>query len=632
MRRPLSLLVAGVLAAGLLPSSNAAAAGPLTRQTFSCPDLGEVVVGFTGAATARGAARVVDEGPVSIQSVRFTDAAGRSTDSVPASANALACTPLAVSGTSNQFVAGRGTAATKGTLTLRVLVDTDAAITAAAQQTTQGSYSASAVANDPAGYGQVVPFPYRSQLASWANSRSGSVAVAQRPSGSSTIYSYVKGSASNVTASIVKVQVMAAVMYRAQAAKRSLSSWEKSQMVPMIRYSDNNATSALWNSLGGGSYVKAVNARMGLRNTVPGPGRYWGLTVTSAPDNVVLVDHFSRKNPVISDANRAYGLSLMRTVSSDQDWGVTAGPGDDVAVKNGWLPRTDGWHVNSIGYNHKLPRPYTAAVLTHSSSAGMSTQIGTIEGVSRIMWRNTKTARGDRTGDGRSDLVVLDTTNTRWSKVSSNGVLGAPVKANGGWTATWIGSPGDVNGDGRADLLARNRAGQLLLYPGTARGFTTARVLGSGWNQFHALTVVDLDGDRRMDVLGANAAGELVRYILSASAAPVRVGVVSRGWKTTRPLGIGDVDNDGRDDLLAVRTDKTLWAYRSTGSGFALVGKRGTGFGFKTFATPGDVTGDLVPDLVAWDGSKVHLYPMTRGFWFQTRRSSAGVTGLRLMA
>jgi len=59
-----------------------------------------------------------------------------------------------------------------------------------------------------------------------------------------------------------------------------------------------------------------------------------------------------------------------------------------VALKNGWLPRTDGWHVNSIGAVAAPAASYVIAVLTSdsSSTATMARQIATIEGVSRIVW------------------------------------------------------------------------------------------------------------------------------------------------------------------------------------------------------------------------------------------------------
>ena len=78
----------------------------------------------------------------------------------------------------------------------------------------------------------------------------------------------------------------------------------------------------------------------------------------------------------------------MHRVVSWQAWGVSAGPpAGSVALKNGWLPRTDGWHVNSIGTVATAVAHYSIAVLTSSSTASEADEIATIQGVSTIVWR-----------------------------------------------------------------------------------------------------------------------------------------------------------------------------------------------------------------------------------------------------
>src|SRR5438067_7835613 len=59
------------------------------------------------------------------------------------------------------------------------------------------------------------------------------------------------------TGSIVKVQILGALLHRAQTEHRPLTSWEKSNAVPMIENSDNDAATRLWNSLGGTSGIGA---------------------------------------------------------------------------------------------------------------------------------------------------------------------------------------------------------------------------------------------------------------------------------------------------------------------------------------------------------------------------------------
>ena len=63
------------------------------------------------------------------------------------------------------------------------------------------------------------------------------------------------------TASVIKVVVMTCVMHRAEQQGRLVDEWELSLMWPMITYSDNDATDALWNDLGGGPGVAACLER-----------------------------------------------------------------------------------------------------------------------------------------------------------------------------------------------------------------------------------------------------------------------------------------------------------------------------------------------------------------------------------
>ena len=101
---------------------------------------------------------------------------------------------------------------------------------------------------------------------------------------------------------------------------------------------------------------------------IPGtslPG--WGLTKTTALDEVRLVKRFAYPDSLLADAGRRYGLDLMEHVENDQYWGVSAGvaQGTTVALKNGWLPLAGaGWQVNSIGWISGHGRDYVLAVLS----------------------------------------------------------------------------------------------------------------------------------------------------------------------------------------------------------------------------------------------------------------------------
>lgn len=176
-----------------------------------------------------------------------------------------------------------------------------------------------------------------------------SAAVLDKKTGETYVY---RGTATFDTASIVKAQILACILLRAQDADRAPSSSEMALAKPMIRLSDNDATTALFQRLGGRSALSRCNKRLGLTRTVVNSA--WGLTRTTAFDQLKLLSEFvDPKGPLDADSRKT-AFGLMSTVDEAQDWGVPsiARPGEITTVKNGWDTRTaDGglWVVNTIG-------------------------------------------------------------------------------------------------------------------------------------------------------------------------------------------------------------------------------------------------------------------------------------------
>jgi hypothetical protein len=195
-----------------------------------------------------------------------------------------------------------------------------------------------------------------------------SVAVLDLTSGASAAYS--SGGGTFDTASVVKVDVLCALLLSAQDAGRQLTAQERSRAEAMIERSDNAATSALWDALGRAEALDAANARLGLTGTTGGDGPRWGLTQTTAADQLALLGQvFTAEGSVLSAASRAYVRELMGAVESDQAWGVSAA-GDDAELKNGWLPRstTGLWVINSVGRVTVSGHPCLVSVLSDGNA------------------------------------------------------------------------------------------------------------------------------------------------------------------------------------------------------------------------------------------------------------------------
>ncbi len=189
------------------------------------------------------------------------------------------------------------------------------------------------------------------------------------------------------TASIVKVDILATLLWQSEQSSQPLGEEEAEEATGMIEQSDNDDATDLWNDDGGAPGVAHFDSVIGLADTTP--NYHWGETTTTALDQLHLVRLVVFPNQFLDPASRSYELGLMEKVVGWEDWGVSSGPPttSTVALKNGWVPLTSytDWQVNSIGYVSGSGRQYVLAVLTaHDQSESYG--ISTIDGVSKIVW------------------------------------------------------------------------------------------------------------------------------------------------------------------------------------------------------------------------------------------------------
>ncbi|MGW6793868.1 serine hydrolase [Streptomyces chartreusis] len=182
------------------------------------------------------------------------------------------------------------------------------------------------------------------------------------------------------TASISKLGILAALLLKAQDEDRALTASEREDAEEMIRTSDNPAANTLWQTIGGADGLDAAHHRLGLKATKGGPGTSWGLTRTTAHDQIRLLRTIFAPGPMTSRppkgldaASRAYIRHLMSQITHDQDWGISAArsPGSRWALKNGWNQRTTTglWTINSVGHITVHSHHYLISVLSSGTPA-----------------------------------------------------------------------------------------------------------------------------------------------------------------------------------------------------------------------------------------------------------------------
>jgi hypothetical protein len=184
------------------------------------------------------------------------------------------------------------------------------------------------------------------------------------------------------TASIVKVDILATLLYQSQQQSSQMTSYEQSLATTMIENSNNDSASALYDDDGESAGIDAANKSFGLTETAVGTDGYWGLTTTTTDDQIQLLRQVFTSQTVLTPASQDYIRGLMSQVESDQQWGVpsAADSGTAFYVKNGWLPNPDLWEINSIGeVTHDGQRMLIAALSSDNETEDGG--ISLIEGI-----------------------------------------------------------------------------------------------------------------------------------------------------------------------------------------------------------------------------------------------------------
>lgn len=190
---------------------------------------------------------------------------------------------------------------------------------------------------------------------------------------SGQVYSYSNANQRFITASTVKVALLAELLHKTGG---NLSTYQRSLAEKMIRNSDNAVATAIANQLGRNTAGGDLYRALGMSSTTP----------TTPQDQlkllaqIYLTDHSSYLN----QQSQAYLRELMHTVSAGQRWGISAGS-SNYYVKNGWLSLWSNaqWYVDSIGFLPNHGRGYTLAI--YSEGNPLATGINKVEQVARLV-------------------------------------------------------------------------------------------------------------------------------------------------------------------------------------------------------------------------------------------------------
>ncbi|MFI8258920.1 FG-GAP-like repeat-containing protein [Streptomyces filamentosus] len=213
-------------------------------------------------------------------------------------------------------------------------------------------------------------------------------------------------------------------------------------------------------------------------------------------------------------------------------------------------------------------------------------------------WNPHGTFRRDYSGDGRADVLALDSAGVLWRyDGNETGSLKARVKIGWGWKGYRLTAAGDLNADGRPDALAQDAAGGLWRLGGTADGRFAAKVkIGTGWRDLKLAGVGDLTGDGFPDVLATDPSGTLWQYAGDGRGSLQTRQKTGHGYSGYRLTGIGAVTAGGYQSYLGQTPTGDLYRYERGSRS-----KIGQGWKSLHLTGAGDLTGDGVPDVLATD-------------------------------
>jgi Beta-lactamase enzyme family len=183
------------------------------------------------------------------------------------------------------------------------------------------------------------------------------------------------------SASLVKAMLLVAYLDRKEVRRRDLRRSERRLLAPMIRLSDNDAASAVYERVGEGGLTRLAR-RAGMQSFVANP--VWGGCQVTSRDQARF---FLRIRELLPRVHRKYAMSLLRRIVSYERWGIPpATPsGWGIYFKGGWFRDDDGWRVHQAALLRQGGRRIAIAVLTRG---GPSLEYGaaTITGVtSRLL-------------------------------------------------------------------------------------------------------------------------------------------------------------------------------------------------------------------------------------------------------
>ncbi|WP_405544241.1 trypsin-like serine protease [Streptomyces phaeochromogenes] len=309
-------------------------------------------------------------------------------------------------------------------------------------------------------------------------------------------------------------------------------------------------------------------------------------------------------------------LTLDRPL--EQQWLRLAASDDSALYKAGTAATVYGWGLTSgaddAALSTKLKKASLPLVADATCNSAMQTVLGDDEFIEGSMTcAGTPATGADEgtnspcNGDSGGPLVVGNKIVgiVSWGVAGCTGKGAYPVftkVSSYAWAAQPRVDDTDLTYDGRADLLARTPSGGLFQQDSKGTSLAQRAYQGNGWQTATWVLQADLDRDFYQDLIVRDKTdGKLYRSYMDHAVGDWTWMQISSVWGGYKSYAIpGDMTGDARPDLLAVDADGSVYLYPGRGNG-EFYGKvkvvSGSWKNVKIFGH-GDLSGDGKPDLL----------------------------------
>ncbi|WP_128379841.1 trypsin-like serine protease [Streptomyces cavernae] len=312
-----------------------------------------------------------------------------------------------------------------------------------------------------------------------------------------------------------------------------------------------------------------------------------------------------------------------------QQWLRLAASNDSALYKPGTTATVYGWGLTSGGagaeLSAKLRKVNLPLVADSTCNSAMRTVLGKdifAEG-SMICAGTPATGTDEGTkspcnGDSGGPLVVAGKVVgvVSWGVEGCTGKGAYPVFTKVS-AFTGVAQPRiddtNLSFDGRADLMARTPSGNLYQQNSKGKSLAKRKYAGNGWQSANWMLQADLDRNWDQDLIHRDKSdGKIHRMYWNAAQEEWKDQIVSTVWGGYKSYAIpGDLTGDARPDLVALDAYGSVFLYPGKGNGqfnakVRIVNKAWKGV---KLIGHGDLTGDGKADLLVRNSSgTVYLY------------------------